>query len=144
MGLSTPPAGRGGARLGASTYNVPTDLTIGQLAAIRSAIDIPIDMYVESPDDLGGLVRHFEIAEFVRVAAPVYLKFGLRNSPAIYPSGSHLTSLASSLARERVRRAEIGLEMLDRLMPEAITSELGATGLAIPSANTSEFEEDAR
>jgi len=111
---------------------VPTDLTLGQLAAIRQAVDIPLDVYVESPDDQGGLVRHFEIAEFVRVAAPVYLKFGLRNSPGLYPSGTHLNPLAIALGRERVRRAEIGLEMLAELMPDAKCSTLPAADLGVP------------
>ncbi|HEX3788826.1 MAG TPA: U32 family peptidase [Pseudonocardiaceae bacterium] len=132
MGLANPASIRIAATLGADTYNVPTDLTLAQLAAIRSAVDIPIDLYVEAPDDLGGFVRHFEIAELVRVAAPIYLKFGLRNAPNIYPSGSHLTPMAVSLSRERVRRAEIGLDLLHRYYPDAVASKLGATGLALP------------
>ncbi|WP_236790496.1 U32 family peptidase [Amycolatopsis sp. GM8] len=119
MGLANPASIRLAEQAGATTYNVPTDLSLAQLAAIRAAIDIPLDIYVESPDDLGGFVRHFEIAEIVRVAAPVYLKFGLRNAPNIYPSGSHLTPTAVALGRERVRRAEIGLELLDRYATEA-------------------------
>ena len=39
--------------LGATTINVPSDLTLSQLAAIRSAIDSPIDLYVEAPDNIG-------------------------------------------------------------------------------------------
>ena len=35
-------------------------------------------------------------------------------------------------AKERVRRAEIGMDHLRRYYPEATTSELGAAGLAIP------------
>ncbi|MCC3377872.1 U32 family peptidase, partial [Cohnella sp. REN36] len=65
-------------QLGANTYNVPTDLTLARLAAIRQAVDIPIDIYVEVPDDIGGFIRHYEIPEIIRVAAPVYIKFGLR------------------------------------------------------------------
>lgn len=132
MGLANPAAIRIAAGLGADTYNVPTDLTLAQLAAIRAAVDIPIDLYVEAPDDLGGFVRHLEIGELVRVAAPIYLKFGLRNAPNIYPSGSHLTPVAVALSRERVRRAEIGLDMLHRFYPDAVGSKLGATGLALP------------
>jgi len=30
-------------------------------------------------------VRLYEIPEIIRVAAPVYIKFGLRNAPNIYP-----------------------------------------------------------
>lgn len=132
MGLSNPPAIRLAEQLGADTYNVPTDLTLGQLAAIRAAIDIPLDIYIEAPDDQGGLVRHAEIAQIVRVAAPVYLKFGLRNAPNIYPSGMHLEPTAISLARERVRRAQIGLELLARHYPEAVMSKLPADDLAVP------------
>lgn len=118
--------------LGADTYNVPTDLSLAQLAAIRQAVDIPLDVYVEAPDDLGGFVRHYEIPEIVRVAAPVYIKFGLRNAPNIYPAGTHLESVAAALSRERVRRAKIGLDLLARYYPEARQSKYGAQGLALP------------
>jgi hypothetical protein len=133
MGSSNPAAVRLLERLGANTFNLPTDLTLAQIAAVRQAVAIPLDIYVESPDDVGGFVRHYEIAELVRVAAPVYLKFGLRNAPNIYPSGSHLEATAVALTRERVRRARIGLDMLRRYAPEATTSLLGAAGLAIPA-----------
>jgi hypothetical protein len=118
--------------LGANTLNLPTDLTLAQTAAIRAAVDIPLDIYVESPDNIGGFVRHYEVAEIVRIAAPVYLKFGLRNAPDVYPAGSHLEATTVALSRERVRRARLGLDILHRSYPEATTSELGATGLAIP------------
>jgi hypothetical protein len=132
MGMANPASIRLAEQLGADTYNVPTDLSLDQLAAIRAAIDCPLDIYLEAPDDQGGFVRHFEIGEIVRVAAPVYVKFGLRNSPNIYPCGTHLTPTAVALAKERVRRAEIGLGLLHRYYPEATTSELGAKGLALP------------
>jgi hypothetical protein len=118
--------------LGADTINVPVDLTLGQLAAIRAAIDIPLDVYVESPDNLGGIVRLHEIAEIVRVAAPVHVKFGLRNAPDLYPSGTHLEPVAVAMSRERVRRARIGMELLERAEGAYATSELGAPGLAVP------------
>ncbi|WP_394836605.1 U32 family peptidase [Pendulispora rubella] len=133
MGMANPASIRIVERLGASTYNVPTDLSLGQLAAIRAAVDIPLDIYIEAPDDLGGFVRHFEIAEIVRVAAPVYVKFGLRNAPNIYPCGTHLMPTAIALGRERVRRARIGLDFLARHMPEAVASQqLAVPGLAVP------------
>ncbi len=119
-------------RLGADTFNIPTDLTLAQIAAIRQAVDIPLDVYVEAPDDLGGFVRLYEIAELVRVAAPIYLKFGLRNAPNIYPVGKHIEPVSLALSRERVRRARIGLDLLARYYPEAIQSRPGASGLALP------------
>jgi hypothetical protein len=118
--------------LGADTLNLPTDLSLAQIAAIRAAVDVPIDFYVEAPDNLGGFVRLYEIPELVRVAAPVYVKFGLRNAPDVYPSGSHLGATVEALSRERVRRARLGLELLEREYPDAVTSELGAAGLALP------------
>jgi hypothetical protein len=132
MGSANPAAIQLMARLGADTFNIPTDLTLAQIAAIRQAVDIPLDIYVEAPDDLGGFVRLYEIPELVRVAAPVYLKFGLRNAPNIYPSGSHLEATAVALTRERVRRARLGLDLLQRYYPEATTSALRAPGLAVP------------
>jgi len=119
-------------RLGANTLNLPTDLTLPQIAAIRAAVDVPLDIYIESPDNLGGFIRMHEIPEIIRVAAPVYLKFGLRNAPDIYPAGSHLMPTAVALSRERVRRARLGLDLLARSGAEAQTSELGAPGLAVP------------
>ena len=118
--------------LGAGTYNVPTDLSLAQLAAIRAATDLPLDVYVEVPDDFGGFVRHYEIPDLVRVASPVVVKFGLRNAPNIYPSGTHLEATAVALGRERVRRARIGLDMLKRYYPEAEPTEKGATFPGIP------------
>jgi hypothetical protein len=119
-------------RLGASTINVPTDLTLPQIAAVRAAVDVPLDIYVEAPDNVGGFVRHHEIPELVRVAAPVYVKFGLRNAPDVYPAGTHLEATTVALSRERVRRARLGLELLARSGRDYTTSELGAAGLAVP------------
>ena len=112
--------------LGANSINLPVDLTLPQIAAVRQAVDAPIDFYVESPDDFGGCVRHYEIPELVRVAAPVYVKFGLRNAPGIYPSGEHLQATVLALSRERVRRAAIGLAILRRYLPDAVASPIGA------------------
>ncbi len=119
--------------LGASTLNLPTDLTLAEIAAIRAAVDIPLDVYVESPDNVGGFVRHHELPELIRIAAPIYVKFGLRNAPDVYPAGSHLDELTVKLSRERVRRARLGLELLARSGYEPTTSELGAPGLALPA-----------
>jgi hypothetical protein len=101
--------------LGATTINIPSDLSIPQIAAIRSAIDAPIDFYVEAPDNIGGFLRYYEIPELIRVAAPIYLKFGLRNSPDIYPCGTHIENTAIALTRERMRRAEMAMGFISRL-----------------------------
>lgn len=102
------------AALGADSINVPSDLSAAQLAELRAASGAALDVYLEAPDDVGGFVRLYEAAELIRVAAPVYLKFGLRNAPGIYPVGQHLAGVAHATARERVRRARLGLDILER------------------------------
>jgi Peptidase family U32 len=111
--------------LGADTINIPSDLTMPQIACIRSVLTVPIDFYVEAPDNIGGFVRYYEIPELIRVAAPIYLKFGLRNSPDVYPSGTHLENTVIALSRERVRRAQIAMEMIRAHAPDAVMSPIG-------------------
>ncbi len=119
--------------LGANTINIPSDLTIPQIAAIRTAIDAPIDFYVEAPDNIGGFVRYYEIPDLIRVASPIYLKFGLRNAPDVYPSGTHLENTVIALSRERVRRAEMAQEIITRYCPEAAMSPVKTKSLGIPA-----------
>jgi hypothetical protein len=118
--------------LGAGTLNIAVDLTLAQIAGLRAATPLPLDVYVESPDGFGGFIRHFEVPELIRVAAPVYVKLGLRNSPDIYPYGTHLENTAIALSVERVRRARLALDHVERHYPEAVMGEIGATDLAIP------------
>ena len=106
--------------LGATTINVATDLSPPELGELRAACSAPLDVYVEVPDDQGGFVRYYEVPEIVRLAAPVYVKLGLRNAPNIYPSGFHLEELAVKLGRERVRRAELVLRLLEEQAPELL------------------------
>jgi hypothetical protein len=119
-------------RLGGSTINVPADVTLGQLAEMRAATSLPIDLYVESPSGMGGVVRGHEAADLVAVAAPMYVKFGLRNSRPLYPSGLHLVDEAVMIAREKVHRARVALEWMSRTGPDLAQSKPGAAGLGVP------------
>lgn len=119
-------------QLGGTTINVPSDITIGQLAEMRAATSVPIDLYVEAPDSMGGVVRGHEAADLVAVAAPMYVKFGLRNSRLLYPSGLHLAEDAAAIAREKIHRAGVALEWMQRSGLELIQSAPGAKGLGIP------------
>ncbi|MFF3420367.1 hypothetical protein ACFYW9_37760 [Streptomyces sp. NPDC002698] len=100
--------------LGADSLNVPSDLTLDHLTEIRRVSAAPMDMYIEAPDDLGGYIRMYEVAELIRRGAPLYLKFGLSKTPGIYPYGHHLRDLTLSTARERVRRGRLALDLLSR------------------------------
>lgn len=121
-------------RSGADTINVSTDLTVSQLAAIRAATTVPMDVYVEVPDDMGGFVRYYEIPELIQFCSPIYIKYGLRNAPNVYPSGQHLVDTAVKLGREKVRRARIGKELLERHYPQVVMSTTGVRfeDLAVP------------
>ncbi|MCY3978754.1 MAG: U32 family peptidase [Chloroflexi bacterium] len=118
--------------MGAGTYNTPTDLTLPQMAAIRAAIDIPLDIYVEAPDDFGGFVRHYETPELIRVASPVYVKLGLRNAANIYPSGLHIEDLAVKQSQERAHRTALVMNIIERYAGDAVMGEVGAADLGIP------------
>jgi hypothetical protein len=119
-------------RAGVNTLNIPTDLSPAQVGALRQAVDIPIDLYIEVPDNFGGFVRYYEMMQLIRVAAPIYLKFGLRNAPDIYPCGRHIEDLAVKMGQERVHRARIALELLEQYAPELKMSSLGSKDLGIP------------
>ncbi|MGW0806398.1 hypothetical protein [Nonomuraea sp. NPDC002799] len=120
-------------RLGATSLNVGTDLTVPHLAEIRAATPLPIDLYLEVPDDQGGFVRFYEAVEIIRAAAPVYLKMGLRNAPNIYPSGAHLGAVPQELGRERVRRAALVRRLIEQLDPELAKPSTGrAADLGVP------------
>jgi hypothetical protein len=130
--LANPCAARVAVDLGADTINLPTDLSLAEIAAIRATVDIPLDVYVESADEFGGFIRFHEVPELIRVAAPVYLKFGLRNAPDIYPTGGQIAATALLMTRERVRRAQLVSELIAREYPAASTSQpRGAKGLAL-------------
>ena len=134
MPLTNGPTARLYQDCGATSLNVSTDLTVSQLAELRAASDVALDMYLESPDDQGGVVRFYEVADIVRAVSPIYLKFGVRNAPNIYPVGRHLAGVAADLGRERVRRAGLVLRLLEQLDPDLAgqTTTGRAPDLAVP------------
>jgi hypothetical protein len=129
---SNPVSFRQLAKLGASTINIPSDMTLLELCEVRAASEIPIDIYMEAPDSLGGMVRGHEIVETVLVAAPLYAKYGLRNARAVYPAGQHLSADVVANVREKVRRAAISIEWIKRSESDPIISLPGAKGLGVP------------
>lgn len=117
---------------GGSTINVPSDVSLAELAEIRSVSDAPIDLYLEAPDALGGMVRGNEVGEIAMVAAPLYAKYGLRNARAVYPAGGQVLNDVVANVREKVRRAAISLEWLDDSGFELVLSKTGAEGIGVP------------
>jgi hypothetical protein len=118
--------------IGGTTVNVPSDMSLAELTEIRSLSDAPIDLYVEAPDSLGGMVRGNELAEIALVAAPLYAKFGLRNARAVYPAGGHVANDVVANVREKVRRAALALEWLDASGVDLEMSKPSAEGIGVP------------
>ncbi|MFB7597744.1 hypothetical protein [Streptomyces sp. NPDC056160] len=119
--------------LGADSVNVPSDLTLTHLTEIRRVSAAPMDMYIEAPDDLGGYVRMYEVAELIRRGAPLYLKFGLSKAPGIYPYGHQLREVTLASARERVRRGRLALDLLER---HGAGGDMAPLGSRLPGALT--------
>lgn len=134
LGIANPLGAKMLAGHGADTLNIPASTSLSDLAAYRSALQQPLDLYIEGPDGLGGFTRYHDLGEIVRLASPVHLKFGLRNAPNIYPSGRHLEAAAINTSIERVRRAAIGTEHLTRLAPGATASPTGQQRPGVPHA----------
>jgi hypothetical protein len=102
--------------LGANSINPVRDIQLQMLAAIRSAIDVPIDLHTENPKSSGGFIRHYEVPEFIRVAAPVYLKTG--GSVA----ATHSYDTTEKEARQRAKQVALVKRVIDEYYPSAIVS----------------------
>jgi len=118
--------------LGANTFNPVADLTLPMLAAIRKAVDIPIDVHVYLFDSFGGFNRIWETPEITRVTAPCYFKIEPGASVgALYKPWVSPESLAF-LAREKVKYAETLISIVEKNYPEAKLSKVGVKDLALP------------
>lgn len=102
--------------LGANSINPVRDIQLQMLAAIRAAIDCPIDIHTENPKSSGGFIRHYEVPEFVRVAAPVYLKTG--GSVA----ANHSYDTTEKEAKQRAKQILLVKRVLDEYYPDAVVS----------------------
>jgi hypothetical protein len=120
--------------LGADTFNPLADLTVPMLSAMRSAIGIPMDVYLCLVNSMGGFVRFYEAAEIARVAAPCYFKFEPGPSEEELYAPWNPPSYHDAMIRERVRNAAVTMELIERENPEIRCSPAGGEDLAIPRA----------
>jgi len=123
--------------LGVSSFNTPSDITIPQLAALRQAVNIPMDFYIYTSLSFGGMNRFYEGAEVARCGAPVYFKI----EPGVALSAGGGESLYQpwtsdeehiSMIRKKVKYAAIIKEMIEENNPEIILSQQGPADLCIP------------
>lgn len=108
MGCANPLSARVYQDLGADTINPVPDLDLAMMSSMRAAVTCPLDLFSDTAEEAGGFLRTHEVPEFVRVAAPVYLKCGAISQPR----QNHLPS--ETELRERVRQAACVVEMLAR------------------------------
>jgi hypothetical protein len=103
-------------QVGVDSLNPVRDIQLQMLAALRQAIDIPIDIHTENPASTGGFIRHYEVPEMVRVASPIYLKTG--GSVA----KTHSWDTTEADAKQRAKQVRLVKRMLDQYYPEAVAS----------------------
>ena len=108
MGCSNPLSARVYQELGADTINPVPDLDLAMLSSMRAAVSCPLDLFSDTAEEAGGFLRTHELPEFVRVAAPIYIKCGAISQPR----QNHLPS--ETELRERIRQAACVVEMLAR------------------------------
>lgn len=102
--------------IGADSLNPVRDIQLQMLSAIRQAIDIPIDIHTENPASSGGFIRHYEVPEMIRIAAPIYLKTG--GSVA----KTHSWDSTNEDAKKRAKQIHLVKRVIEAYYPEAIPS----------------------
>jgi hypothetical protein len=122
--------------LGAASVNPVADLSLAQFAAIRQAIDIPVDLHIMLTDSFGGYIRIYDGAEMARTCSPCYFKIEPGPGCAAGPGALYKpwvgTKMLADWAREKVKYAQIIHELIQENFPEAKLSGIGPADLAIP------------
>lgn len=131
-GQANPAGARLAQQLGADTFNPLADLSLAMLSAIRSAITIPMDVYLCLVQAMGGFVRFYEAAEIARVASPCYFKFEPGPSEAQVYAPWNTPDYHDAMIRERLRNAAVTLELIARENPELVCSPAAGADLAVP------------
>ncbi len=106
--------------IGANSINPIRDIQLQMLASMRQAIHVPIDVHTENPASTGGFIRHYEVPEMIRVAAPIYLKTG--GSVA----KTHSWDTTEADAKQRAKQVALVKRMIDEYYPVAIASKKGS------------------
>jgi hypothetical protein len=118
--------------LGAGSCNPVADLTLPMLAAIRSAVSLPLDIHIQLWTSMGGYNRIYETPEIARVASPCYFKMEPGPGLAMYmPWGTSEEGLAE-LGREKIRSMKNIIELVSETYPELKLSPQGPEDLKVP------------
>jgi hypothetical protein len=122
------------AGMGANTFNPCSDVSLPILAAIRKAVNIPLDVYISMCDALGGAYRIMECPEIARVASPCYFKIEpAKSEMELYKPWTE-ESVHASLVREKVKMAQVICEIMARHAPQLKMSAARPADLVLPVA----------
>lgn len=106
--------------IGADSINPVRDIQLQMLAAMRQAVSCPIDIHTENPKSTGGFIRHYEVPEMIRVAAPIYLKTG--GSVA----QTHSWDSTGNDAKKRAKQVALVQRVIANYYPQAVISRKGS------------------
>lgn len=120
--------------MGANSMNPASDVSLPILGGIRRAVDIPLDVYIIVVDSFGGMFRAYEGPEIARVASPCYFKFEPGTSEGEIYKPWITESWHADLTRQKVKLAQIVLEIMERHAPELKMSSKGPADLVLPAA----------
>jgi hypothetical protein len=126
LGHCNPAAFRVLESLGADSINPVRDLQIPMIAALRAAVNTPIDVHTDNPPGSGGFIRVYEAPEIVRVAAPVHCKTG--NS--VVSGHGQLTSATDG--KRMAEQAAIVVEMVNKYYPDLKQTGKNASDMRVP------------
>lgn len=120
MGHGNPCSAKLLENIGADSINPVRDIQLQMMAAIRQTVSIPLDIHTENPKSTGGFIRHYEVPEMIRVAAPIYLKTG--GSVA----QTHSWDSTEEDARKRAKQCVLVKRVIDEYFSEAVWSPRGS------------------
>lgn len=121
--------------LGAASCNPVADLTLPMLAAIRSVVNIPLDIHIQLWASMGGFNRIYETPEIARVTSPCYFKMESGPGLAMYLPWVSSEDALAEVCREKIRSIRNIIELIDETNPTLKVSEPGSEDLRVPILN---------
>lgn len=121
--------------LGAASCNPVADLTLPMLAAIRSVVNIPLDIHIQLWASMGGFNRIYETPEIARVTSPCYFKMESGPGLAMYLPWVSSEDALAEVCREKIRSIRNIIELIDETNPTLKVSKPGSEDLRVPILN---------